>query len=130
MRCTDVLLLPALLTLNVDAGAEPAESAAIVERVEVKGNRYIPSETILHYVSTKPGDRLDEEKLLADFRRLWETGFLDDIVLHVDDGARGRIVTFQVDERRRIQVVDYRGNKALSTSSLEDELKKLSLIHI
>jgi outer membrane protein insertion porin family len=128
VRCTDVLLLPALLTLNLDAGAEPVESAPIVERVEVKGNRYIPSETILHYVSTKPGDRLDEERLLADFRRLWETGFLDDIVLHVDEGTRGRVVTFQVDERRRIQVVDYRGNKALSTSALEDELKKRKIV--
>jgi hypothetical protein len=32
------------------------ESAAVVERVEVTGNRYVASETFLHYVSTKVGD--------------------------------------------------------------------------
>ena len=36
-------------------------------------------ETFLFYVSTKPGDRYDERRLKDDFRRLWDTGFLEDL---------------------------------------------------
>ncbi len=111
---------------------EPAEPSAhdvlanapIVERVEILRNQYLQSETLAYYVSTKPGDRFDEIRLREDFRRLWETGFLDDLLLDVRDGANGKIVSFVVRERKRIQIVDYRGSKALTTTNIEDELKK------
>src|SRR5207247_802362 len=92
--------------------------------VEVTQNRYIPADTLLYYIATKPGDRFDEERLQEDFRRLWDTGFLEDLVLHVEQGSKGKVVTFQVDERKRVQFVDYRGSKALSSSTIEEELKK------
>ena len=34
------------------------------------------------------------------------------------------MVRFKVTERKRIQIVDYRGSKELTTSTIEDELKK------
>src|SRR4029450_7134871 len=78
----------------------------------------------LYYVSSKPGDAYDERKLREDFKRLWDTGFLDDLRIEAVDGPRGKIVSFVVTERRRIQIVDYRGSKDLTTSTIEDELKK------
>jgi outer membrane protein insertion porin family len=105
-----------------DAAAKPGEE--VIADVQIIRNRYIPAETLLYYISVKPGDRFDEERLQEDFRRLWDTGFLEDLVLHVDDTPAGKVVTFQVDERKRIQFVDYRGSKALSSTSIEDELKK------
>ncbi len=103
---------------------EPAPEAPSVERVDVLRNQYLQTETLLYYVSTKPGDRYDEIRLREDFRRLWDTGFLDDLLLDVRDGASGKVVTFVVRERRRIQIVDYRGSKALTTSTIEDKLKE------
>ncbi|HET9315128.1 MAG TPA: POTRA domain-containing protein, partial [Vicinamibacteria bacterium] len=105
------LALLALL-VAVDVGEAP-----IVERVQVQQNKFLPAETLLFYVSTKAGDRYDELRLRGDFRRLWDTGFLDDLRLDVNDGERGKIVTFVVQERRPVQVVDYRGSKAVSTSA-------------
>jgi len=50
---------------------------------------------------------------------------VDDLFIDVRDSpAGGKIVTFRVNERKRIQIVDYRGTKTLTTSSIEDELKK------
>jgi hypothetical protein len=46
------------------------------------------------------------------------------MLIDVRDGPKGKIVTFQITERRRVQIVDYRGSKALTTSTIEDELKK------
>ncbi len=117
------LALAAVVLLLASDGEAPLERP-LVERVEVQQNQFLPAETLLFYVSTKPGDRYDELRLKDDFRRLWNTGFLDDLRLDVSDGERGKVATFVVRERRRVQVVDYRGHKAVSTSAVEDRLKE------
>jgi outer membrane protein insertion porin family len=112
------------------AGAAAAEEPAaddtlpIVERVEISGNQYLQKETLLFYVSTKPGERYDERRLKDDFRRLWDTGFINDLLLDVRDGQTGKVVTFVLQENKRIQIVDYRGSKALTNSNIEDKLKE------
>ena len=116
--CAASLLLPPGLP------AQEGATAPIVERVEIVNNQYLQKETLLFYVSTKAGDRYDEQRLRQDFRRLWDTGFLQDLRLEVVDGPRGKVVRFYVEERKRIQIVDYRGSKELNTTTIEDELKK------
>jgi outer membrane protein insertion porin family len=103
---------------------EPPAEAPVVERIEILNNQYLQRETLLYYISTKPGDAYDVRKLREDFRRLWDTGFLDDLQIEVVDGQRGKVVRFKVTERKRIQIVDYRGAKDLTTSTIEEELKK------
>jgi outer membrane protein insertion porin family len=120
--CAGVLGL--VLPLAPVAAREAEERPPVVERIEVQNNQYLQRETLLFYISTKPGDAYDEAKLRADFRRLWDTGFLDDLQIEVVDGQRGKVVRFKVTERKRIQIVDYRGSKELTTSTIEDELKK------
>jgi outer membrane protein insertion porin family len=95
-----------------------------VEAVEILNTQFLQKDTLLFYVSTKPGDLYDERRLRDDFRRLWDTGFLDDLQVEERDGVSGKIVSFRVSERKRVQIVDYRGSKTLTHSSIEDELKK------
>jgi outer membrane protein insertion porin family len=104
--------------------APAARAGPIVERVSILQNQFLQTETLLYYVTTKAGDRYDETRLKEDFRRLWDTGFLDDLLLDVKDGAKGKIVSFVVRERRRIQIVDYRGSKVLTNTDIEDKLKE------
>jgi outer membrane protein insertion porin family len=118
------LALGAALAAAPPPPAALAQAPAIVERIEVQNNQYLQRETLLFYISTKPGDAYDEAKLRSDFRRLWDTGFLDDLQIEVVDGQRGKVVRFKVTERKRIQIVDYRGSKDLTTSTIEEELKK------
>jgi len=114
-----------VLFLPTAGRAQDAESEGPrVERVEVVGNQYLQRDTLLFYITAKTGDRYDERKLREDFRRLWDTGFLDDLVVEAVDGQQGKVVRFKVTERKRIQIVDYRGSKELSTSTIDDELKK------
>ena len=105
---------------------EPQASRAspLIERIEIKGNQLLRRDTLLFYVWSKPGDPYDERKLREDFKRLWDTGFLDNLRIEEVDGPHGKIVSFVVEERRRIQIVDYRGSKDLTTSTIEDELEK------
>jgi len=106
---------------------QPEGEAPVIERIDVQGNQFLQKETLLFYISSKAGDRYDERRLREDFRRLWDTGFLSDMLVDVRDGQRGKLVVFQVFERRRVQIVDYRGSKALTTTNIEDELKKKEL---
>jgi outer membrane protein insertion porin family len=107
------------LALAQGAGAPP-----VIERIEIANNQFLQRETLFFYISTKPGDPFDERKLRDDFKRLWDTGFLDDLRIEAVDGPRGKVVTFFVTERKRIQIVDYRGTKELTSSTIDDELKK------
>ena len=119
-------LLTLALGLGVATGAAAQDPASlpVVDSVNVQGNQFLDPGTLLFYVSTKPGERYDERRLKDDFRRLWDTGFLDDLVLSVTDGPKGKIVVFRVLERKRVQIVDFRGNKSVSTTDIEEELKK------
>jgi len=108
-----------------EPAGEGAEDLPIVERVDVSGNQYLQKETLLFYVSTKAGERYDERRLKDDFRRLWDTGFINDLLLDVRDGPTGKVVTFVLQERKRVQIVDYRGGKSVTTTNIEDKLKEL-----
>jgi outer membrane protein insertion porin family len=119
-------LVAGLLAVALD-GTSATDEAARVEAIQIVNAQFLQKDTLLFYVSTKPGDRYDERRLRDDFRRLWDTGFLDDLQLEASDGQSGKIVTFRVSERKRVQIVDYRGSKALTTSSIEDELKRRGL---
>jgi outer membrane protein insertion porin family len=121
------LALASILRCEARAAQDAADDAqtAVVERVEVARSQFIQKETLLFYISTRAGDRYDQLRLREDFRRLWETGFLDDLSIDVRDTASGgKVVTFVVTERKRIQIVDYRGSKALTSSAIEDALKE------
>src|SRR5262249_40139637 len=114
-----------LIATPRSARAQALAPSDTIEKVDLQGNQFLQKETLLFYVSTKPGDRFDEGRLKEDFRRLWDTGFLDDLrVDGFDTPHGGKSVVFTVKERKRVQIVDYRGTKALSTSTIEDELKK------
>ena len=129
-RSTSIsLLLATAAALALASGAAlaqdaPEEPVPVVASVDVSGNQYLQRETLLFYVQTKPGDRYDVRKLREDFRRLWDTGFLDDLRVEAYDAPRRQAVRFVVTERKRIQIVDYRGSKELTNTNIEDELKK------
>jgi outer membrane protein insertion porin family len=127
MRRARAAVLGAWLFLALPAGearAQAPDAPPPIERIEILNNQYLQRETLLFYISAKPGDSYDERKLREDFKRLWDTGFLDDLQIEVVDGQHGKVVRFKVTERKRIQIVDFRGTKELTTSTIEDELKK------
>ena len=119
------LLLGVVSLAGPARAQEPtAQPAPLIERIEILNNQFLQRETLQFYISSKAGEPYDERKLRADFKRLWDTGFLDDLRIEAVDGPNGKVVSFVVTERRRIQIVDFRGSKELTKSTIEDELKK------
>ncbi len=79
-----------------------------------------------------PYDDKAEQVILADFKRLWATSFLDDLAIDVQDykfsnGVIGKLVVYDMEERQRVKIVDYVGSKKIEQSKIDDELKKKNL---
>ena len=79
-----------------------------------------------------PYDDKIEAVVLADFKRLWATNFLDDLAVDVQDykfsnGVIGKMIVYDMEERQRVKIVDYVGSKKVEQSKIDDELKKKNL---
>jgi outer membrane protein insertion porin family len=105
----------------------------------------IEENTYLYYIKLKdllslpsqgkwvPYDDKIEQAALADFNTLMKnTSFLDDMSVEVTDytfpnGAIGKIITYNMEERERIKVINYEGSKAVDRAKIEEELTNRSI---
>src|SRR5205807_8392293 len=64
-------------------------------------------------------------------RRRWNTHFLGNLFIDVSDykfpnGTIGKIVTYNMEERQRVKIVDYVGSKKIEVSKIDERLKDAS----
>ena len=91
--------------------------------MEMVNRRSIPSEN--RWV---PYNEETEQTIVADFKRLWATNFLDDLSIEVRDvrfenGVIGKVVVYNMEERQRVKIVDYVGSDKVDQSKIEEELR-------
>jgi outer membrane protein insertion porin family len=125
--------------------AQPPEGSGpvvlfIAPCFEAQGNAsVIESQTYLYYIQLKasipsrnewtPWNSDSEKIVLDDFRRLWNTRFLDNLWVDVADyrfpnGTIGKIVTYNMEERQRVKIVDYVGSKKVEVAKIDEKLKE------
>ena len=103
------------------------------------GSPVVEANTYLYYLQLRgsqpstgnwlPFDDAAQQTAIGDFKRLWATNFLDDLVIEVRDvryanGVIGKVVVYNMEERQRVKIVDYVGSKKVEQSKIEEELKK------
>ena len=76
-----------------------------------------------------PWDANAEKMVMDDFKRLWATTFLDDLSIETLDywfanGILGKLVVYNMEERQKVKIVDYEGNKHVETTKIDDKLKE------
>ncbi len=124
--------------------AQPAAGSApvvlfIAPCFEAQGNAsVIEAQTYLYYIQQKASvpsqnqwvlyDETSEKTIQDDFHRLWNTNFLDNLFIDVSDykfpnGAIGKIVTYNMEERQRVKIVDYVGSKKIEIAKIDEKLK-------
>src|SRR4051812_23184639 len=91
--------------------------------MEMVNRRSIPSEN--RWV---PYTDETEQTIVADFKRLWATNFLDDLSIEVRDvrfenGVIGKVVVYNMEERQRVKIVDYVGSDKVDQSKIEEALR-------
>ncbi|MBI2819315.1 MAG: outer membrane protein assembly factor BamA [Acidobacteria bacterium] len=98
-----------------------------IESIQFRGNRRVPVATMRARIFSQPGDPYDENALRRDFMALYNTGLFEDIVLSVEQGEAGKIVTFEIRERPIIRTIEYKGNKSVTQSDILDRFKERSV---
>ena len=125
MRLRSVLFFSSLVLF---AGVLCAQSEDLtgqpIERVEVKGNSSVAQDTIRVYLGLVPGEPWAPTAVQRNFLNLWQTGLFDDIKIEAARGETGVIVTVTVKERPRIGAVEYRGNKNLNLTKINEALER------
>ena len=96
----------------------------MVEAVDVRGNRRIPSDTIKYNLQIKPGDVVNTALIQRDMKALYALGYFDDIKVEEEDGDRGKIIIFRVVEKPLIRIIDYEGNKSVTLSDILERLRE------
>lgn len=115
-----------LAGLMVLAGAWPVLAAGEkpeLGEIEVVGGVSLTADTIEYYLGVGQGDPYDEEQVAKGFRKLWDSGLVEDLRIEaetLEDGKVKLIVT--VRERPRVTEWAFAGNKKLSTSTIKEKL--------
>ncbi len=120
-----------LLVLVASAALLPspvsAQSAPLLQRIEIVGNRRIPRDSLRARMFSREGEPINEELLRRDFQALWNTQFFEDIRLELEespDQPGARIVVFHVKERPVIRRIEYKGAKSVTESEILERFKE------
>jgi outer membrane protein insertion porin family len=102
----------------------------------------IDSETYLYYIKLQPSlpsqslwipyDEAAYDTAVADFKRLWATGFLDDLSIEATDyrfanGVTGKVITYHLEERPRVKLVSYQGTSVIDRAQIDERLRDKDL---
>jgi outer membrane protein insertion porin family len=131
------------VTVPPPVNLPPANSGPVVYQLApcfpAQGNvSTVEPQTYLYYMQLRPSqpsqniwvpyDEKAEETMRADFKRLWATGFLSDLSISVDDylfsnGVVGKLVTYTMEERERVKIVNYEGTKQIDRAKIDEQLR-------
>jgi outer membrane protein insertion porin family len=125
------------------AGSEPVV-LFIAPCFEAQGNQsVVEPQTYLYYIQLKqsqpsqgvwiPYNDASEKIIQDDFHRLWNTNFLDNLWIDATDykfpnGTIGKIITYNMEERQRVKIVDYVGSKKIEVSKIDEKLKEANAV--
>ena len=95
----------------------------VVEDIRVEGLRRVSIGTVFNELPIAVGDEVTPGDTAEAIRRLFATGFFDDVRIERDGGA----VVVVVEERPSIANIDFSGNDKLETEDLLESLRRVGL---
>jgi outer membrane protein insertion porin family len=123
LRLAVAATLAALFALVGLVSAQQQQQPPVqIKEIAVQGNRRVQEAVILGRVKSSIGSPFNPGQLSEDVRAIFALGFFDDVQMKVDDFEGGVKVTFLVVERPFVRDVEFSGNKAVSTSDLQDKV--------
>jgi outer membrane protein insertion porin family len=125
------------------ANLPPAGSGPVIYQMapcfQAQGNvSTVDPQTYLYYIQLRPSqpsqnnwipyDARAEQTMLEDFKRLWATNFLSDLSVEIKDypfsnGVVGKLVTYNMEERERVKIVNYEGTKQIDRTKIDEQLR-------
>jgi Outer membrane protein/protective antigen OMA87 len=112
--------------VHVQAARDPAPARRedVIEDIEFRGARRVPVDSLRALISSKKGDKKDEDTLRKDFTALWNTGRFEDVRVEIESGKTGQIVVFVLTERKMIRMIAYRNFEGIAVEEARDRLRE------
>jgi len=102
----------------------PAQQEEVkITSVEVEGNKIVSTATILTKIKTRPGDRMSQQTVDEDIKRLYSTGFFTDVSADIRPYQGGQMVRFHVQERPLVSGIVITGQRHFREAKLREEIK-------
>ncbi len=109
----DEIALRATQTGDID----PISFGSISD-VQIVGVKVLDPELILSRMTLRRGDIPTTEGIDADVRKIWDTGFFNDVAMEVVEQNGEQVLVVKVEERPRIEEVVVNGSDAVSLSDI------------
>ncbi|HDZ71860.1 MAG TPA: outer membrane protein assembly factor BamA [Aurantimonas coralicida] len=104
----------AATTLGVQLAVITAVEAAVVNRIEVRGNSRVEADTVRSFTQIRPGQNVSEAEQDEVLRRLFATGLFSDVRVSQSGGT----LVVQVDENQIVNQVLFQGNSKIKDEQL------------
>jgi len=102
--------------------AKPGAVEGRVGEIKITGLKRVEEPAIAAAITLVLGEQLTSEKLQRDIKKVYQTGFVDDVRVSLEPmGATGQMqVVFLIDEKPAIREVRLEGNKKLDEDALRE----------
>lgn len=114
----DFLSALVVLTMAFVSHAASAQESGTVSRVQVIGTERIEPETVLSYMTVKPGDTYTQEALSESAKALYGTGLFADVNIQPKAG----VLIVSIVENPLINQIAFEGNDKLKDDELLSEI--------
>ena len=113
-----ILELMSALSLLAKQVKEAVYHKMVIKDIRVKGNKVLGSDVVLMRLKATKGSVFDLKTIDEDLKRLYKTGYFDDISVDVQDTAEGKIITFIVKEKPIIGRIKIKGAKNIDKDDI------------
>lgn len=107
-----VLVVPAAVAIQLTSVS--AAQAAVISRVEVRGNHRVDADTIRGNITIKPGKSFSGSDIDESVKRLFATGLFSDVKIN----QVGSTLVVSVSEYKLVNQVLFQGNKKIKDKEL------------
>ncbi len=109
-------------TATPDAPGESQKHPNNVVSVEIRGNQIVSTNTILSKIRTQRGQPLQQDVVNEDIKRLYATGYFQDIKMEVEERPDGYALAIAVVEKAIIREIRIEGFSRFKEDKLRKEL--------
>ncbi len=101
----------------------PAKPLPVIMAVEVRGNQIVSTNTILSKVRSQKGQTIAQEMINEDVKRLYATGFFQDIRMELEESPQGYTLVVSVEEKPIVRHVTIEGFTVFKEDKIRKEFK-------
>ncbi len=112
-----IQMLPALQELSDKIKKAVTKQQTIAE-IKVTGNNILDKDVVLMRLSLQQGDQYSPQTVNEEVKRLYKSGYFEDIKVQVQEVPDGKQLTFEVQEKPLIRSIEIQGNDALDRDDI------------